>query len=108
MTIDDVNKIDGMYKSRENGEIVMFLIDYHPWEDDTEFDHKLIIKNKIENYVEYILSGQILNEYDVVEKIKMELISKEEFSESALEFFEDVKIAVRAINEKWTFSWKKH
>ena len=58
MTIEQIEKVDGLGIDVQAGEAVLVISDHLSWQDEAE--HFSYLENKIGNYVNFIKSGQML------------------------------------------------
>ena len=67
MSVLDKNVIDYIYT--EENEIVLGISDHLPWDEDTITAHWEILQDKLKNYVGFIYSGQIKEQYPDSNKV---------------------------------------
>jgi hypothetical protein len=58
MTVENLDVIDGVGISKDNGEVVLTISDHLTWETPSE--HFEILEGKIARYLDFIQSGQLL------------------------------------------------
>ena len=61
MSVIDRNIIDFAYV--DDGKITLCISDHIPWEDDLVQGHLEILQEKINDYLDFITSGQIYEQY---------------------------------------------
>jgi hypothetical protein len=61
MAIDDTDKIDILFRDRED-HAVLVIADHLDWEEFDEGDHLLLLQEKINTYLAFIDSGQLVKE----------------------------------------------
>ncbi len=59
--ICDINKIDAIGIDKENNSVVLAIFDHLNWED--EYDHLLLLQDKVNVYINCIESGGIYSSY---------------------------------------------
>ena len=86
MSIEDSKVID-VVGIEKNGDIILTISDHLPWDD--EHNHLELLQEKINTYLSYIESGQILEDYpDATESnIVIEVVCKHNLSNQAKEFY---------------------
>jgi hypothetical protein len=86
VSIDNPNVIDAISTGKSGGEVILSLFDHLDWED--EYEHLLLLQNKINAYISFIESGQIFDEYPnaISKDLVIEVVSKYECSHKAREF----------------------
>jgi hypothetical protein len=102
MALSETNKIDTVGTSGSSRDVILTLIDEQDWEN--EHDHLMLLQDKINAYVRFVESGELLQEYPSAEKrnVVIEIVAKHPPSTAAEHFFnqaktilEDVKIVLR-------------
>lgn len=90
MTVEQEKKIDIIYTEEDESEVVVAICDHLPWDME---DHILILQEKINSYITFILGGQIYEDYpdSKDKKITIQVYALHEFTDEALEFLENVK-----------------
>jgi hypothetical protein len=71
MTVDATNVVDFVtYSKFEAGPVTLIIVDHLPWEDidgdDFEREHAWVLQEKINSYLMFIESGQLVREYPAV------------------------------------------
>ena len=61
MSVVEPNKIDAMGKSKESNELSLLITDHLGWEN--EYDHLVILQDKINSYLSFIESKQYESTY---------------------------------------------
>ncbi|ORM83964.1 hypothetical protein HA38_16740 [Pantoea allii] len=60
MSIEEINKIDFINTSNEDDELVLLgITDHLSWGDDVN-EHLLLLQDKVNAYLNFILSGQMI------------------------------------------------
>jgi hypothetical protein len=61
MSVEDRNKIDIIFLEEENHRVVLVITDHLNWKEDMdEGEHLLLLQNKINAYLYFIESGQMV------------------------------------------------
>src|SRR5262249_18572450 len=60
MSVDNHNVIDAVGIDKVTGEVVLTIADHFDWDED---QHLLVLQEKINRYLAFIESGEILTEY---------------------------------------------
>ena len=67
MAIDDANIVDGIGIDKKREAICLLLTDHLPWTGDEntlcEYDHLILLQDKINAYLSYLESKQYENQY---------------------------------------------
>jgi len=86
MTIENPNVVDGMGLSKEDGKAALMIYDHLGWDDEKR--HIEILENKINAYLGFIRSGQIIEEFPESDgrEIRVDLILQHEPSELGFRF----------------------
>jgi len=97
MSITEKEKIDFISTRKETGEIVLTISDHLDWDD--ALSHLLLLQEKLNGYLHFIESGQIITEYPQSqgEKIVIEIVSKYPYNSVGLQFIMDAKPVVQSI-----------
>lgn len=100
MSVIETDKIDGMGKGKENGELILLITDHLDWEN--EQDHLVILQNKINSYLGFIESKQYVDIYpnDVFEYCVIEIHFQNSITENCLKFLDVVANQVEQFNIK--------
>ena len=67
MAVDNTNVIDGMAIDKEKNVLCLLLTDHLPWNCDdnsmNEYDHLILLQDKINAYISYLETKQYKNTY---------------------------------------------
>jgi hypothetical protein len=98
MSIVDTEKIDIIGTDKNTGEVILTISDHLDWSN--EVSHMEILQEKLNTYIDFIEGGQLLEDYPdgKEKKIKIDIISQYEFSETGKEFLDKVKIILESLN----------
>lgn len=105
MSIDQLDKID-IISTTPAGEVVLHIADHLEW--DSEKEHILLLQDKINAYLQFIESDQLLSEYPsaIDKRVSIEIIFKFEPPISTLEYLNKFKEVVNGLDIP--FSWRIH
>jgi hypothetical protein len=100
MSVIDINKVDGMGKSKEGNELLFLISDHLDW--GKEYEHLKILQDKINAYIEFIEGKQFLSTYpdDSFESYVIEIHFKYDITENCFKFLDIVANQVEKINIK--------
>ena len=89
MTIEQTEIIDYLGTRSDTGRMTLVISDHLDWEAD-EAGHLLLLQDKINTYLEFILSGQLLERYPSARDQTLEIRVKGKCrrSELAVKFYE--------------------
>jgi hypothetical protein len=71
MTVENIEVIDALGISKEDGEVVLTISDHLPWDSPSE--HFGILERKIGRYLDFIQSGQLLDSVPDAENRKVRI-----------------------------------
>lgn len=102
MSINQTGVIDVISTSPE-GNVVLNISDHHPW---SEAWHLQLLQDKINAYLQFIESGQIINDYPAAagKEIIIEAALKYEPTDEATSFLEKAKKVITSAGIG--FQWK--
>ena len=88
MSVDQSNKIDGLGKEKNGLGLYLMIADHLDWND--EYEHLLLLQEKINTYIEYITTEQYLSVYPDgnFDKYFIEIHSKYEITDKCKEFLD--------------------
>ncbi len=102
MSIENTKVIDLVNESQE--EIVLIISDHLDWESSNLEEHLSLLQNKINLYLHYIKSKQIDKEYKITgKKVIIELISKTNFTEKAIEYLDFAEEVIKKEGLKFKY-----
>ena len=95
MSITQSDKIDSIGVDKSTGNVILTITDHLDWENETI--HLLALQEKINCYIEFIESGQILESYpnSKNKNIIIEIISKYNYPINGSLFLEEIKLGYR-------------
>lgn len=86
MSVLDFNKVDGIaQKKGEKSTVLMLISDHLDWEQ--EYDHLLVLQEKINHYLDFIQSGQAQRRFsDTIERYEILLAFLHPITENCRKF----------------------
>ena len=102
MSINQTNIIDAIGMSHE-GKVILTISDHHTW---NETWHLQLLQDKINFYLQFIESGQILEDYpNAAEKeLIIEILVKYQPASEAISFLHEAEEIIK--DAGFGFSWK--
>ena len=96
--IMQVNKVDGMAKSKDGNKLALLIIDELDWEEEDE--HLVFLQEKINAYIDFIESKQYNETYsdDVFDGYMIQISFRFEASEKCKQFLEVASHQVQNLN----------
>lgn len=100
MSVIETDKIDGVGKGEEKGELMLLITDHLDWANEQE--HLMALQNKINSYLGFIESKQYEEIYpnDSFEEYVIEIHFKNGISENCFHFLDVVANQVEHFNVK--------
>jgi hypothetical protein len=88
MALDQTDVIDFISGNKDSKEIVLYITDHYEWGEEDE-RHLLLLQDKINVYLGYIESGEILEKFPYANDKKkvIKVIGKFELTQIAKDFF---------------------
>jgi len=98
MTIAESSVIDIVGVERHTNEVILTIVDHLPWDPETETEHLELLQSKLNAYLRFIESGEILDSYPEAggRSLAIRIVGKFELSSRAEAF---VGRARRAMQE---------
>lgn len=86
MSILDKNKIDSIGINKDNENVMLGISDHLDWSN--EYEHLIMLQDKINSYLNFIESGEIYESYPKAKDRNIEIIlyAKYDITEKAEEF----------------------
>lgn len=86
MSIEDKDKIDSMGINKETGVVTLAISDHLDW--DNEYEHLIMLQEKINTYLSFLQSGEVYKSYPQAKgkKFDIKIYAKYELSKKAEEF----------------------
>lgn len=97
MAIDNINVIDGIGIDESRSAVCLLLADHLKWEQDdnslSEYDHLMLLQDKINAYIAYLESKQYTQQYPnvVFEMAVIEIHYKYDISDNCEKFLNAVQ-----------------
>jgi len=87
MSIIDKDKIDSIGIDKENGNVILGISDQLDWSN--EYEHLIMLQDKINSYLNFIESGEIYESYPKAKDRNIEIMiyAKYDITEKGEEFF---------------------
>ncbi len=103
MTVSDTQVIDFLGVSKNTGACTLTITDHLQWTDQ---EHLLLLQEKINSYLAFIESGEILEQYPEANKnpITINIVMLHEPSEEAMNFLRQASIVVSGAG--FHFTWE--
>jgi len=103
MSIEQEGVVDFASGAPEQDQIILFISDHLPW-SETEPEHLNLLQGKINRYLAYVESGEILEQFPFAneKKIVIDVLGKYELNDVAKKFY----ISASDIVEKAGFELK--
>ncbi|WP_115994299.1 DUF6572 domain-containing protein [Cohnella lupini] len=88
MSISESNVVDFIGTDRNENKVYLSISDHLGWTEAEEYNHLLLLQEKLNTYIEFVKSGQIYEDYPDAcdKKIEIVLYSKFEISPIVREF----------------------
>jgi hypothetical protein len=104
MSIDKVNELDLVGTDKQTGDVILTIVDEQDWKD--EYNHLLMLQEKINTYLSAIEGGEINEVYpqSIGRKFIINIYFKFNPSTTVEEFLRNVSIIVE--NAGFKFRWK--
>lgn len=103
MSVEQIDKID-VISTAPNGKVELTIADHLKW--NNEKSHLLILQDKLNTYIDFIESGQILENYPnaLNKEIIISVVMKYAPTENSLIFLNDCEKFME--KEGFEFTWK--
>ena len=94
MTVENPNVVDFISTDTETGDIVLTVADHLPWDEDHE--HLLTLQEKLNRYLAFIESGEILEAYPASagHRVRIVIMHRKALTSAAIRFLESAKAIV--------------
>lgn len=95
MSIEDKNIIDSIGTDLDRNKVVLAISDNLNWEN--EYDHLIMLQDKINKYLGFIESGEIMKSYPQAagKEFEIKIYAKYNFSKKAKEFLDTAQKYIR-------------
>ena len=91
MSIEDTRKVDTIGVEKKTGEVILTIADHLEWDDEQR--HLLLLQDKINTYISFVESGELIQVYPDAQgrRVAISVVGKHKASPSAIRFFLKVK-----------------
>ena len=89
LNIEKTNVIDGISYDEKNSKLILLLTDGMDWHN--EYNHLILLQEKINNYIAYIEEKQYKKNYSNVEQIEIQIKFLFKETDKCKKFLEHVK-----------------
>ena len=102
MTIEEMDKVDGIGIDKHANELVLLISDHLSWENETA--HITSLENKLGEYLTYIKSGQHLEMVPQAKDlpVRIKLVHEHRPTSTAQTILQAVEAQLSAMNIKFT------
>lgn len=95
MSVVEKNKVDGIGRSDDNTKAILMISDHLDWEN--EYEHLILLQDKINAYINFIESGQAEKMYQGVNGYIILIYFKYEIIKKCCEFLDVVSKGVKEV-----------
>ena len=105
MSVDQTDTIDFATIDKASGDLWLTISDHLPW-DENEGNHLVLLQNKLNAYLRFIESGEVLKKVPAAEGrgIVINLVGKFPLSQKADSFFGKARAAIEGAGFRLQFS----
>lgn len=100
LSIEKTDTIDGVAFDENNNKLVLLLADGMDW--NNEYEHLVLLQEKINNYIEYIEDKQYLLNYPNAEQVEVQIKFLYKETANCIKFLEQVKAVISEALENTT------
>lgn len=92
MSVTEPRSIDFISKSADENEVVLTIADHLPWDDEGEYEHLVMLQDKLNTYLRFCESGEIYDKYPSASgcEVAFEIVGNFPLSKTANDFIEKV------------------
>lgn len=103
MAIDNSGVVD-FISNDVTGNVVLTIADHLEWDENTD-EHRRLLRAKLNAYVEFIESGELLEKYPKAEgrEIIVNVVGQIPLNEEASKFFQEASAAIERMGAKLRF-----
>ena len=107
MSIEQKNTIDIVTADKNSAEVRLFITDHLPW-DESVPDHVLILQDKINTYLSYVESGELLEKYPFAneKRIIIQVLGKFQLNPIAERFYKSAIEQIKVVGFELLFEYK--
>jgi len=104
MAIDNAGVVDFISIDPSSDKVVLTIADHLEWDENTD-DHKQLLKEKLNTYVEFIESGELLEKYPKAKgrEVIVSVVGKYPLNEEAAAFYQQASSAIERMGAKLQF-----
>jgi hypothetical protein len=104
MAVDNPDVVDAIGIERSSGIVSLTISDHLEWDDHNS--HLLVLQEKINRYLAFIESGELLESYPkaVGRPVRIDVICKYKPTQTAKEFLDQARQVIEGGG--WSFSWR--
>ena len=102
MTVVDRNKIDITYV--EDNKYILEMIDHLEWNFETRQYHKQVLLDKVNDYLNYIASGQAEEAQPGLRPV-IRIMARHPYSKQSIEFLERIKKGIKDKDDICDIEW---
>jgi len=105
MSIEQTDVVDFVSVDKKSGDALLTISDHLAW-DQNEEEHLLLLQNKLNAYLRFIESGEVLRKFPEVDgrSVVINVVGQFPLSERASLFFEKASVAIRDAGFKLQFT----
>lgn len=105
MSIEQTDVVDFATIERGSGDLLLTISDHLPW-DDRESEHLVLLQAKINTYLRFIESGEIMRKVpdSVGRNIIINIVSKYRLSQSGDAFFQKASSLIKSAGFQLQFN----
>ena len=98
VSIEKTNVVDAVGIEKTTGEVILTIADYLPWGSASETQHLQLLEEKLNAYLRFIESGELVQAYPAAEgkRTLISLVGRCDPSDRALRFLSDARHTVEA------------
>lgn len=100
LSIEKTDTIDGVAFDENNNKLVLLLADGMDW--NNEYEHLILLQEKINNYIAYIEDKQYLLNYPNAEQVEVQIKFLYKETANCIKFLEQVKAVISEALENTT------
>ena len=104
MAVDNPDVVDAIGIDRDTGDVVLSISDHLEWDEANE--HLLVLQDKINRYLGFIDSGELLEEYPnaVSRPVRIDVCCKYQPADDGQRFLAQAREVIERAG--WSFSWR--
>jgi hypothetical protein len=105
MSVEQTETVDFITVDKSSGDICLTISDHLPWDSD-EGTHLLMLQNKLNSYLRFIESGEMIEQYPKAKgrRAVINLVGKFPLSDEASRFFNLAREQIERTGYRLQFS----